>query len=169
MHSLIISVSESESEPNVTIKFYHCHKNEIVFRYLCATTEASDTSRITSVPSVYFFTKYLGSHLNKEFDTIHIFSDWCSLQFQSQHVFRIFLEIQKGINITWHYFEARHGKGPMDGIESTMKNIVFRKVLPGSSVINTLKQFAEFVNILSTISCLSLLKDSLLEESNHFI
>ena len=46
------------------------------------------------------------------------------------------------VNIEWHYNEAHHGKGPMDGIGSTLKNVVFRKVLSQDLVINTPEEFA---------------------------
>ena len=68
-------------------------------------------------------------------------------------VFCLLTEIQKDVDIVWHYFEARHGKGPMDGIGGTIKNMVFKKVLSGSTVINTPKEFAEFANTVSSISC----------------
>ena len=82
-------------------------------------------------------------------------------------VFCLLTEIQKDVDIVWHYFEARHGKGPMDGIGGTIKNMVFKKVLSGSTVINTPKEFAEFTNTVSTISCLYLPNEDLLQEPDY--
>ena len=42
----------------------------------------------------------------------------------------------------------------MDGIEGTIKNMVFRKVLSGTTVLNVPTQLTEFTNILTTIFCL---------------
>ena len=82
-------------------------------------------------------------------------------------VFCLLTEIQKDVDIVWDYFEALYGKGPMDGIRGTIKNMVFKKVLSGSTVINTPKEFAEFTNTVSTISCLYLPNEDLLQEPDH--
>ena len=95
-------------------------------------------------------------------DTIHIFSDGCAAQIQSRYVFCLLREIQNHIDIVWHYFEAHHGKCPMDGIGGTIKNMVFNKVLCGSTVINTPKEFAEFANTVRAISCLYFPNEDLL-------
>ena len=55
----------------------------------------------------------------------------------------------------------------MDGIGGNIKNMVFKKVLSGTTVINTPKEFAEFANMVSTISCLYLPKEDLLQEPDH--
>ena len=77
--------------------------------------------------------------------------------------FCLLTEIRKDVDIVCHYFEAHHGKDLMDGIGGNIKNMVFKKVLSGTTVINTPKEFAEFVNTVSTISCLYLPN----EESDH--
>ena len=82
-------------------------------------------------------------------------------------VFCLLTEIQKDVDIVWHYFEAHHDKGSMDGIGGTIKNMVFKKVLSGSTVINTPKEFAEFTNTVSTISCLYLPNEDLLQEPDY--
>ena len=65
------------------------------------------------------------------------------------------------------YFEAHHGKGSMDGIRSTIKNMVFQKVLSGSTVINTPKEFAEFADTVSAIFCLYFPIEDLLQDPDH--
>ena len=111
--------------------------------------------------------QFLRSKIEKEIDTIHIFSNECMAQFRSRYIFCLLIEIQKDVDIVWHYFEAHHGKGPMDGIGGTIKNMVFKKVLSGTTVINTLKKFAEFAHTVSTISCLYLPNEDLLQEPDH--
>ena len=81
--------------------------------------------------------------------------------------FCLLTEIRKDVDIVWHYFEAHHGKGPMDSIGGNIKNMVFKKVLSGTTVINTPKVFAEFANTVSTISCLYLPNEDLLQEPDH--
>ena len=49
----------------------------------------------------------------------------------------------------------------MENIGATIKNMVFRNVLPRSTVINIPKEFAEFANTLSTILCLYFYKSQI--------
>ena len=81
--------------------------------------------------------------------------------------FCLLTEIRKDVDIVCHYFEAHHGKDPMDGIGGNITNMVFKKVLSGTTVINTPKEFAEFANTVSTISCLYLPNEDLLQEPDH--
>ena len=83
-----------------------------------------------------------------------IVSDGCASQFRSRYVFNLLTHIQKEIYIEWHYNEAHHGKGPMDGIGGTVKNLVYRKVFSGDVVINTPKEFADFANGITSIACI---------------
>ena len=82
--------------------------------------------------------------------------------------FCLLTEIRKDVDIVCHYFEAHHGKDPMDGIGSNIKNMVVKKVLSRTTVINTPKKFAEFANTVSTISCFFLPNEDLLQELDHF-
>ena len=50
---------------------------------------------------------------------------------------------------------------------STIKNMVFKKVLSGSTVIDTPKEFAEFANTVSTTFCLYMPNEDLLQEPDH--
>ena len=65
------------------------------------------------------------------------------------------MDVQTHMNLEWHYNEAHHGKGPMDGIGGTLKNVVYRKVMSGDLVINSPKEFATHADALSHgIKCL---------------
>ena len=53
------------------------------------------------------------------------------------------------INDAWMIFVLilglfRHGKDPMDGIDGTIKNLVYREVLSGDIAIDTSKKISEF-------------------------
>ena len=58
------------------------------------------------------------------------------------------------MNLEWHYSEAHHGKGPIDGIGGAVKNVVFRKVLSGERKISNPKEFAEYVNHINEVHSL---------------
>ena len=48
--------------------------------------------------------------------------------------------------IDWHYNEAHHGKGSMDGIGAAIKNVVFRQVKSGQIIINLAEDFCKAAN-----------------------
>ena len=64
---------------------------------------------------------------------VHIWSDECA----SQYVFSLISNFDPSYDVTWYYNERHHGKGPMDGLGVTIKNLVFRHVKSGKVVINT--------------------------------
>ena len=68
------------------------------------------------------------------------------------------------MNIEWHYNEAHHGKGPMDGIGGAVKNTVFRKVLSGEAKIASPEEFAKYANDLCEVHSLYLPTDEISAE-----
>ena len=46
-------------------------------------------------------------------------------------------------SLCWFYNERHHGKGPMDGVGGTIKNVIFRKVKSGQIVVHTPKEFSD--------------------------
>ena len=95
---------------------------------------------------------------------IHVFSDGMSSQFRSRFVFAFMTDIQKDVDLIWHYNEAHHGKGPMDGIGGTMNSKLFRCVLSNQIVINTPQEFAEYANSICDVECLYFPEEEMLEE-----
>ena len=53
-----------------------------------------------------------------------MWSDGCSSQFQSTHVFASMTHFDKSVQLEWHWDEVHHGKGPMDGIGEKIKRVV---------------------------------------------
>ena len=59
-----------------------------------------------------------------KYDKIIVWSDGCSSQFRFRFVFRLLTEdLFDGVELTWNYNEKTHGKGSMDGVRGTVKNI----------------------------------------------
>ena len=74
-------------------------------------------------------------------------------------------EIDHTINLSWYYNERHHGKGPMDGIGGTVKNLVFRDVKSSKCIINSAKEFAEYAEeSIEGISSLYLPRDNVIQE-----
>lgn len=88
-----------------------------------------------------------------KFSKIKFWSDGCSSQFRSQYTFYMMTKFPVEYNIEWHYFQANHGKGAVDGIGGTIKNSVFRRVLSKEVVISGPEHFATFADsILPSIN-----------------
>ena len=70
-------------------------------------------------------------------------SDGIGAQFQSRFIFQL-LAGTKFLNksLCWFYNDGHHGKGPMDGVGGTIKNVIFRKFKSGQIVFHTSKEFS---------------------------
>ena len=94
-----------------------------------------------------------------------LWSDGCASQFRSRFVFKILSQYRPDIHLEWHFNEAHHGKGPMDGIGGTIKNVVFRHVKSGRVVVNSAKEFCDAANqFVPSIKSLFQTKADLLKE-----
>ena len=71
-------------------------------------------------------------------------------------MFKLLTLIPSEIDLEWHCNKARHGKGPMNWIGGTVKNIVFRKVLSGQVVIGSPKEFTRYANQICQVDSLYL-------------
>ena len=81
----------------------------------------------------------------KAFQSLRVtfWSDGIGAQFQSRFIFQQ-LAGTKFLNksLCWFYNDGHHGKGPMDGVGGTIKNIIFRKFKSGQTVFHTSKEFS---------------------------
>ena len=95
-----------------------------------------------------------------------IWSDGCAAQFRSRYVFKLLSTYRLDLLIDWHYNEAHHGKGPMDGIGRSIENVVFRHVKSERIIINSVKEFSEAANqFCPSITTLFQRSDAILSES----
>ena len=127
--------------------YYRCSEaNEIKTVSTTITSEASDRSRMASITCVKKVIDQVLSKIVNKIDMVYIVSDGCASQFWSKFVFKLLTLIHPEIGLEWHYNEAHHGKGPMDGKGGTVKNIVFCKFLSGEVVIGSPEEFAQYAN-----------------------
>ena len=110
---------------------------------------------------------HVRSSIPNAIQRVHVLSDGAAAQFRSRFLFALMTEIHKDVDLFWHYNEAHHGKGPMDGIGGTIKGKVFRRVLSKDIVINTPQEFAEFANSICNVDCLYLPEDDLFVEPDY--
>ena len=86
---------------------------------------------MTAMTCVSKVIEHVISEIPNSINTLYVVSDGCGSQFRSKFVFKLLTTIYPEMNLEWHYNEAHHGKGPIDGIGGAVKNAVFRKVLSG--------------------------------------
>ena len=71
----------------------------------------------------------------------------------------------KDYNVKWYYNERHHGKGPMDGLGGTVKNIVFRHVKSNKIKISNAHDFAKYADsIVKGITSLYMAIDEVILE-----
>ena len=87
------------------------------------------------------------------------------MQFRSLFTFVLLIHLHPDKGIEWNYNEARHGKGPLDGIGGTIKNKVFQEVKSGSNVVDSTKDFILHASrLIQSITTLYLLEMDIFEE-----
>ena len=63
----------------------------------------------------------------KSYENLYLWSDGMGAKFRSRSVFKLLAStVLPNKSLTWSYNERHHGKGPMDGVGGTVKNVVFR-------------------------------------------
>lgn len=111
--------------------------------------------------SVYAFNKVIIDNLKENgipINHIHYFTDGPSSQFKNRYTVQNLVEHQKelGSSADWSFFEAGHGKGPVDGIGGTVKRKVLISVYRGQHSVYNCKTFYDTAAALfpSTIKIL---------------
>ena len=57
-----------------------------------------------------------------------VWNDGCASQFRSRFIFKLLSSYCPELFLEWNYNEEHHGKGPMDGVSGTIKNVVLDQV-----------------------------------------
>ena len=135
------------------------------------TSESSDHSRNAAFSCVNMIIQYMQKKTHPEnINKVFVWSDGCASQFRSKFVFSLMTYFDKTMDVEWHYNEAHHGKGPMDGVGGTVKNVVFRNVKSGKALINSPKEFANCAaQLVPSISSLYLPLEEMIEEPDDVI
>ena len=96
---------------------------------------------------------------------MYIWSDGCSVQFRSRLTFVSLTHLHPDKDVEWNYSKDHHGKGPMSGIDRTIKNKVFQEVKSGRIVVDSPKDFAMHVScLIQSIPTLYLPKNDIFEK-----
>ena len=95
------------------------------------TSEATDHSRIAAFSCINLIIDSLQKKSPSQFNNYPVFCIWsdsCGSQFQSKFIFALITHFNPDYNIQWYYNERHHGKGPMDGVGGTVKNMILQHI-----------------------------------------
>ena len=70
------------------------------------TSECRDKDRTASITCVDKAISHVRSIIPNAIEKVHVFLDGCTAQFRSRFVFALVTEIQRDVEIIWHYNEA---------------------------------------------------------------
>ena len=96
---------------------------ELFKRSVAVVGKSSDHSRMAALTCVDMVLK-----IKKETEVkkLIVWSDGYASQFRSRFVFKLLSSYSPELLLEWKYNETHHGKGPMDVIGGTIKNVKFR-------------------------------------------
>ena len=94
-------------------------------------------SRIAVFTCTNAIVNELKKRMKDSLKRVILWSDGCSSQFRSKYVLALMTHFHKSVQLEWHYNEAHHGKGSMDGVDRRIKRVVFKLVNSNKITINT--------------------------------
>ena len=110
---------------------------------MAVVSESNDHSRIAAFNCIVTIVNELKKMMG-ELRKVILWSDGCSSQFRSKFVIcTTSSNFERNIALQWNYNEAHQGKGPMDGVQGTIKLVVYGLVKSRHININTAEEFAE--------------------------
>ena len=146
--------------------YYKGTDNTLQQKSIVVVTENSDHNRVTSMSSLKRVVETVENEVRKTFSRLIVWSNDMSAQFRSRFVFKLSAgTLFPDKSMSWFYNERHHGKGTMDGVGGTLKNVIFRKVKSGQVVVYTPEEFANFTNeIVPSIITIYLPKEEEIKE-----
>ena len=127
--------------------------------------EASDHSRIAAFTCFSKVVHTIQFKMQVPLRKVYAWSDGMGEQFRSHFVFKLLTTFDREVDLEWHYTEAHHGKGPMDGVGGIIKNQVFQEVKSGRLTVSTPKEFSDATQkLVPSITSVYLPLSKILEE-----
>ena len=124
---------------------YRTEEGQLMTHPVTITSESSDHSRITAFSCVNKILKVMEERINP-IKKVIAWSDGMGAQFRYRFVLMLLSSIDQAIDVEQHYNEAHHGKGFMDGVGGTIKNLVFCAVKSGKVLVRDPEEFAKATN-----------------------
>ena len=108
---------------------------------IAVISESSDLSRIVAFNCSNTIVNELRKRMKDWLKKVILWSDGCSLQFQSKYMFASMIHFDKSVQLEWHYNEVGYGKSVTDSVGRTIKGAVFGLVKSNQITINTAEEF----------------------------
>ena len=105
---------------------YTCTNGEIHIIPITATAESNEYSRVTALSCTHEIISHIEEKVGA-FTKLYIWRDECASQFRSRFVFSFLSHLHLEKETEWHFNEAHHGKGPIDGVVVQSKIKSFEK------------------------------------------
>ena len=124
--------------------YFKCTKSEIRNKSVVLVTENSDHGKMTSISCLKKGIDTVEIKCGKSLTNLVLWSDGMGAQFRSRFIFQL-LTGKMFLNkpLYWFYNEPNHGKVPMDDVDGTINNVIFRKVKSGQIMVHTSKEFSD--------------------------
>ena len=127
--------------------YLHGADGKLVNENVTVVSEASGHSRMAAYSCINKVFDFVREKHDLPLTTnLHIWSDGYAGQFRSRFVFSLLSTLNKSVNLRRYYNERHHGKGHMDGVGRTIKNMVYRDVLSNKCVITNPEEFCNHAN-----------------------
>lgn len=130
------------SKPQISLHtavLYHYVESESTITPFCTISENLRHDPVFICNHLLPIIKII-KRIHPNLQTIHLVSDGPSSQYRNKSMFFLmanFLAVNFNVqNLIWHYNEAGHGKGPLDGIGATVKRTADQAVARGNDVSN---------------------------------
>jgi hypothetical protein len=139
----------------------HYHQSQIsVFTACCWDGDSSPSSHVVVSDTLKHDKSTVVANLiqlipqlllDRQCDELHVFSDGPSSQMKNCYIYAVLDSIRRYFNLnvlSWSFFAASHGKGPVDGIGGMVKRLVWQAIV--SRQVVSVKNATEFVSALLT-------------------
>ena len=102
---------------------YYCEaeRDDLVKIAIAVISESSDHFQIATFTCTNIIANGLEKRLKDSLKKVVLWSDGYLSQFRSKYLFAFMKHFDKSAQVHWHYKEAHHGKGPMDGVGRIIK------------------------------------------------
>ena len=104
---------------------------------IAVISESNDYSRTSAFTCTNATVNESKKWMKDSLKKVILWSNGCSSQFRIKFVFALMTHFDKSVQLEWHYNEAHHEKGPMDGVDEAIKSVVFGLLKSNKIMIST--------------------------------
>ena len=105
--------------------YFRDSEDNLMSKSITTTSELPNHSRTSAITCASKVREKYQENVTEKYQYLplwinaFVWRDGCGAQFRSRYVFTLLSTFDISVNLTWHYNERHHSKGPMDGIDGT--------------------------------------------------